>query len=595
MPDLDTPTGHDDAGRPNEGAWWHRAAFPALAVLLMAATSAPYLVAAVSTQEGETFTGLVFNATDTNQYLAWIRDGSQLQVLFFNRFTPEPHPALLLKPFFLVLGWLSALTGLAPVAVYHLARLIMCLAIVWGIDRFTRTTLARPLPRLAATAVACFSGGLGMPLQRLGVSFPERLIEQPIDFWVPEIFVFQTAYLFPHLLFALLLMLLIIERFHQGLVSGTSRPIAAAAGLAVLLALVHPFDLVVVHTTIGALTLLALWWRRRHWRFALTALVVVAAPSSGVVGLNAMVLNSHEAFATMLSSSQTTPSFSQVALGLGAGPVLLALVLIPLGQVWLSQRRPPENLQSRRARKKLAKGAGAHRRSKRPLDRPEWPDWIVPAVMLATIVLLVTLPVFALRRRFLMGIGIPVAILLIRGIHSLAQRWFQRSLRLRRVAWAGVAVLMALLLLPGSVLRPLHDLEHELGPPHRRAAYYHTEGQRAVFEWLQVNASGDDVVLSDWRTSNTLPAYTDVRVYAGHWNHTVDYRRRIGRLRHVLQTGRGAHELVRDNRIALVVVLRAQDRGRRLQTIFGGLPGAEVVFRHEEAVVIRVAPGEAKE
>jgi len=43
------------------------------------------------------------------------------------------------------------------------------------------------------------------------------------------------------------------------------------------------------------------------------------------------------------------------------------------------------------------------------------------------------------------------------------------------------------------------------------------------------------------------------------------------------------------------VVLRAQDRGRRLQTIFGGLPGAEVVFRHEEAVVIRVAPGEAKE
>src|SRR5882672_71717 len=79
---------------------------------VVAATSAPYLLNALSTPAGHRYTWIVPPyPEDSFAYLAWSRQAAHGSLLFKLKYTALPHAPFLFHPFFLLCGWISALCG----------------------------------------------------------------------------------------------------------------------------------------------------------------------------------------------------------------------------------------------------------------------------------------------------------------------------------------------------------------------------------------------------------------------------------------------------------------------------------------------------
>ena len=82
---------------------------------------------------------------------------------------------------------------------------------------------------------------------------------------------------------------------------------------------------------------------------------------------------------------------------------------------------------------------------------------------------------------------------------------------------------------------------------------YHSRDELAVLAWLEEHAPPDSVVLSSFEQGNVLPAYADVRVYAGHGPETVDSGRKKTEARAFFGAG-----MTDDQRAALLAGSRAR-------------------------------------
>ncbi|MDD5309732.1 MAG: hypothetical protein PHU25_20640 [Deltaproteobacteria bacterium] len=551
------PTGPRVVPQPEPAAWDPRrekAAVWGFGALLALATSLPYLIAWASAAPGEVFTGIAFNSTDTNQYLAWIRDGARGEVIFTNRYTPEPTPPAFFVPFFLVLGWISRLTGLPAVAVFHGARVLLVPALVRVVHWFSGLFLASTRDRFLATGLAVTMGGLGLPLHALGVSFGDKLMEMPIDFWVPEAFVFQTLYTYPHLVLATALMLLAIGHAKQALAASARRRVALSWASAFGLALVHPFDLVPVYAVMIAFGAMALAREPVAWKRIVATLAIIGIASAPPAIAQLALLESSPGLEGFFAQNrQTVLGAAQFALGMGL-PLLAAPVLLLFG------------LAARRG----SSGAIAQ-----------------PLAHLCLVLALVFLSSFDLRRRFLMGIDVPLAIVLAWSLRACLD-----ALRANGRAAAGAAFAFILLCAPGSALKMAHDHETQLAADAKpRARYYHTGPQRDLYAFLGEKSTAADVTLTDPITGNELPAYADTRVFVGHWAYTRDYRDKVREWNALKDPASGAAmlgNLVTRHGITFVALVRARDRESRLEALLRGRPDLEPVFENAAGVIFRV-------
>ena len=91
-------------------------------LLLVVASSLPYLIAWATTPEGSHFTGLLFNPQDGNSYIAKMRQGLEGSWLFRLPYTPESQDGAPVNLIFLFLGHVARWIGLPLIVVYHLAR-----------------------------------------------------------------------------------------------------------------------------------------------------------------------------------------------------------------------------------------------------------------------------------------------------------------------------------------------------------------------------------------------------------------------------------------------------------------------------------------
>ena len=100
----------------NELLW---AAAVGLVTLLL--VQVPYALAYLTTSTDHTFSGVLFNIEDANQYLSAIRQGTEGNWLYQVRFTPELHQAGPLYLPYTGLGQIAGGLGLSPQLVFHLA------------------------------------------------------------------------------------------------------------------------------------------------------------------------------------------------------------------------------------------------------------------------------------------------------------------------------------------------------------------------------------------------------------------------------------------------------------------------------------------
>ncbi len=451
--------------------------------LLLIAVNVPYLVGYLNTPAGGAFTGNAFEQTrvDYNSHLAKIQLGLRGEWLYHLLFTPEEHPAALLQTFYTALGQIARLTGLSPVAAYHLARLA-AMTLMWVIIwQFVARWLPDERERWWAFLLATVTGGLGWMLYLIVPAQAADLA--PIEFWLLDAFTLLAALTFPHLCAAIAALLGFALTLDRWLAAPSWRGVSRLAILSLLLGLLQPFDLLL--TALLTLTLVLIAFARRRLAFQhLFMLVPVALAHALVVAYDWAVFNSHPVW----------QAFAAQNLTLSPPPIYYLLayfwLLIPasfgLASLW----------------------------------RAKDGRWLLPLVWVILVTLLLYAPL-PTQRRFLMGVQVPLALLAASGLEHWRRGWLARGwpiARWRLLLTAGLSfsMLTHALFILSAVL---------MANPLQRPTLFLDGDTLATQAWLR-GQPAESVIFSTFERGGEIPAFTGQRVYIGHWIETMDFAAR---------------------------------------------------------------------
>ncbi len=455
------------------------------AAIVMALTCLPYAYGLLIRPDDAYYSGLLTNPDEHNVYLAYMKQVQEGAYFLIDPFTSEPQAGRVVNLFFLALGLVSRMTGLALPLTYHIARLLsgwlLLVAIYCLGAQVTQTIWARRL----VLWLAAFASGFGWLFHTTGGQ------PHPIDFGpglvMPEAITFLSLLLNPLFCFSVFLMVTVIGLGAHALAEGSVRS-AVFAGLAVLvLGNIHTYDVIPVAVTLAAFLLLLLLTHRAGARtFGLAVLIAALALPSLLYQL--WLIKSGEV--TLAVKAVETPVYSP-------GPLWLALGLgLPLALGLLG-------------------AVGAIRSGSQGAR--------LLALWLVLGFALVYAPV-PFQRKLAQGLQVPAVLMA-----AVALEWMtQRRPGLRMLA--GLA--LVLVALPSSILfvgRAMRDLQTNniayvgnLMPP----LYLRSDQYRALL-WLDENATPRDILLCNSFLGSYAPSLAGTRVYLGHWAETLHFRKKL--------------------------------------------------------------------
>ncbi len=169
------------------------------AVVVMVATTIPYILALFNQGENWQFSGFLLGVEDGNSYIAKMLAGANGDWLFRTPYTNFPQQGVLAFFPYLLLGKLTAGEGQHAqlIALFHIYRFIAgCLMIVATYD-FTAIFIEKVFFRKLSTILISIGGGFGwlvvLGLNRFWAN------GMPLEFYSPETFGFLSLYGLPHL------------------------------------------------------------------------------------------------------------------------------------------------------------------------------------------------------------------------------------------------------------------------------------------------------------------------------------------------------------------------------------------------------------
>ncbi|HSD83775.1 MAG TPA: hypothetical protein VLG46_07955 [Anaerolineae bacterium] len=451
-------------------------------VVALVVTSVPYLVGWLRSTPDRVFGGFAFAIEDGYSYLAKMKQGADGLWLFQLPYTSEVHTPTIFYLFHLLLGKLSALTGLSTPLVYHLARLIGAAILLAVIYRFIALFTAwRPVRRIAFLLIV-FSGGLGWLLILMGQV--NWLDSAPIDLISPEAYTFLIVYGFPHLALARTLLL-------AGLIFWWGGKQNVRAGLCWFgMGLLVPFYVAVV----GAIVLVglaaeAIVARKIEWR------VVGQAALSGLIA---------------------------------APPLIYTFVVVgtdPIWQVWADQLvilspHPLHYVLGYALVGVLAITGMAKTWKRRPID-PKLIGWLL------AVPLLIYLP-FNSQRRLIESWQIPLGFSAAIGlVYVVLPAWsrsrlVKRLTRHRRYSVHGLRYwLLAGILIFSTTTYALTLMEQTTRMIAQVDLGFRDGAELAALRWLDQHVTSDNVILASYNTGNFLPALVGAKAFLGHGPETA--------------------------------------------------------------------------
>lgn len=444
--------------------------FPGLlALLLVVLTTLPYLFAFWHTPFGQQFMGFFFLADDSNTYLAKMRQGLAGSWIWENHYTNESAPGSYIFLFWLALGHLTAFTHLSLYAIFQLARIVGVVFLVFAAWLFIRDFLVPQNARVFALLfLVCVPGG-GLVLLLLHEPVLFGQITYALDFRLPEWSLFFSSFSLPSFIWAA-----------ASIAFGVVLTFAAAeraswrfALLAVLawsvLASIHP-QMLPFFALLFAFALLC----RPPSRSGLLLAALIFATQAPYVFYAYWASSSSPEVAHWLSQSPDNVVPSPLSFLVTLWPQLLPGV--------------------------FGIAIALRRRSRRDLFLLAW-------LALEIGILYLPSPLI-LRRRFLDGFYLPIAIFAVEGLFVLLSRLTLRARSLITFSYLSVGSLLPVFMLVAITLYP------------PQAAFMPTTEYR-LFAVLASQPSG--LVLSDDRLGLYIPAYTADTVYVGHYAETFDY------------------------------------------------------------------------
>jgi hypothetical protein len=464
----------------------------ALVAVVLLVTALPDLIARLSAPPDRVFMGIVLNVPDTAQYLSWARESSRA-VLIENRLTPERGEPVFFNLFWLGVGRLAAGLGLGLAETLQLVRPLAgagyLLATYWLAGLLTRDRLER----WTAFLVAGLGGGLGWLLV-LGKQFTGGDVLFPLDLYVNESNTVLSVMAFPLASASALLLLLALGLAALALERGDLRPALAAGASALVLGLMHGYDLLIVYAVVGA-TALALAARSRERIRPLLIAALVCGPSAPAAAYLAYLTSASPIWRGVLAQ------YGNAGVYTPSPPHLLILIGLPL---WVALLGLP----------------AAWRRGPRAFVRTAGPRDLLLASWLVVGFLLLYIPT-DFQIKMLAAWQVPVAIV--------AARLLARSVGRRLGARPStLAALLVLATLPVNLYLVSWRVV-ELGR-HDYPYYLHRD-EVAALAWLAENSRPEEVVLSSLTIGQYLPGVAGNSAFLAHWAQTLDFfekRRLVG-------------------------------------------------------------------
>ncbi len=443
------------------------------AVLILIITSLPYLYGAALSSSTNHFGGFIIGSEDGNSYLVKMQEGRAGYWLFYLAYTPEPHQGALVFSYYLMLGKLSWLLGIAPLLLLHLSRIVTIPFALLSFYRFVACFTSDVFVRRISFLLFGLTAGLGWLWVILGL--PTEVGAMPVDMWVPDASFFLSAFAFPHLPMAQGLLLWVLIAGLIFLKNGDYKWGLVATGAGLLVSLIHPYTLPILSLLLG---LYILWQVYKQvwslWK-SIGRLIIIVLPSLPYLVYVLIVFETNFAFMAWREQS-LTPSPQPIFYILGFG---ILLIFVGVG-LW-----------------KYRHISVTH--------APFLIIWIV------TVPLLIYIPI-PLQRRFLDGYQIPLTI-----FGAIGLVWFLNLFKAKTQRLAVAAIILTLmtltnlLLLMGGVV----VVNGQASP------IFHAEAQQTAFQWFFEHAQ-NQVVLTAYQTGNVLPAYAPVRVFVGHGPETIN-------------------------------------------------------------------------
>ena len=464
----------------------------ALAVLVYAVTSIPYLLASRHAPPGMAFhDGLIWQS-DQDAYFSFIRQSADGHFLFANRMTSVEHRPAFFNLEWLLVGWVMALFHGSTTWAYQLWRFAGALSVTCGLFALAQVALERP----ALRRIAMLMGLLGGAFHTLyfGLNGISRLVERATGLHAGRLtadFIYITVHPYaqilvnPHFTLPLGCFLLAIAAYIKGELTGNWRWYLGAGGLALVEAMMRPYELMVVYTALPLFVVVeTIVARRIEWRkvwHRVLPLLVVAPQFLYTV----YIFEVHPVFKYWSSQGVDPPepvSTTFALMGLGGLLVIVRLFLI--------RKFPLRTTTERFLLVWLATVFFFIHANAIPFLRfmpysPQLTTSLMPAAILLGVVLLDP-------ARWRWGAGRPV---------------LQKLLVAGLVAWNAV-----------DSLALLYTINHPDAPTEQ--ARYIPVTELEGYRWLDREASEDDVVFALAETGHRLVKYASVHVVVGHWSVT---------------------------------------------------------------------------
>ena len=284
---------------------------------------------------GQTYLGIQYNLDDHMVYAAWMRQAADGRLLFDNRFTTDPQPGLTIHLYFLVLGWISKITGI-PLAM-SLSRIGFAFAFVFLLYRFIRRVCPDVYTTKLAMSLAVVGGGIGSlvwrdfgqtiqpaiatPLQRL---FLGRL---PTDVWQPEGFVFPS--MLTNGLFMVSLCLIVVALLSFLSAKEDWKWVLHGFVAMFLLMNIHSYDVLIIAFAMGGLLVMSIRQKQLTTMWLIRSLVIAGGAIPSALWF-LYVLQRDAVFQARAATPTYTANFRQVVFGY--------LLLMVLGIVALAFR-----------------------------------------------------------------------------------------------------------------------------------------------------------------------------------------------------------------------------------------------------------------
>src|SRR5512146_3147212 len=137
-----------------------------VSTLLMTWSSMPDWAGYSASNRTTAFGGAYFDPQDYAVHIAMIRAGMQGEWGYHIRFTTEPHSTAYLRMFYILLGELNRLLGIAPETIFQVARWLFGYLALFSIYMLARRCFGNTRWQWFAFLLAVLGSGLGW-LQRI--------------------------------------------------------------------------------------------------------------------------------------------------------------------------------------------------------------------------------------------------------------------------------------------------------------------------------------------------------------------------------------------------------------------------------------------